>query len=170
MVGVWTRVANSTSAMAAACSNPERSVERLAEPNILLTCRFGYVQAPRQFAKPLRSSGLPGARVAAQRQWGAHGTSNLPPVRCIILSTCDAMDKSPGAGCWPRLGWRPLRGCCTGCRRPPSSADVKVVNVLATVRDKKGQIVRDLTRSEFLLDEDGRPQPINTSPRKAICH
>ncbi len=43
---------------------------------------------------------------------------------------------------------------------PTFSADVKVVNVLATVRDKKGQIVRDLTKSDFLLDEDGRPQSI----------
>jgi VWFA-related protein len=47
-----------------------------------------------------------------------------------------------------------------GQQVPTFSADVKVVNVLATVRDKKGQIVRDLTRSEFLLDEDGRPQSI----------
>ena len=36
------------------------------------------------------------------------------------------------------------------------SADVKVVNLLATVRDKQGQIVRDLTKDDFLLDEDGR--------------
>ena len=40
------------------------------------------------------------------------------------------------------------------------SANVKVVNVLATVRDKKGQIVRDLTKEDFSLDEDGRPQAI----------
>ncbi len=44
---------------------------------------------------------------------------------------------------------------------PPSfSTDVKVVNVFATVRDKKGEIVRDLTKNDFLLDEDGRPQTI----------
>ena len=40
------------------------------------------------------------------------------------------------------------------------SADVKVVNLLATVRDKQGQIVRGLTKDDFLLDEDGRPQTI----------
>ena len=45
---------------------------------------------------------------------------------------------------------------------PPStfSADVNVVNVLATVRDKDGKIVRDLTRGDFTLLEDGRPQAI----------
>jgi VWFA-related protein len=38
------------------------------------------------------------------------------------------------------------------------SADVKVVNVLVGVRDKKGEIVRGLTRRDFTLEEDGRPQ------------
>ena len=40
------------------------------------------------------------------------------------------------------------------------STDVKVVNVFATVRNKQGQIVRDLTKDDFQLDEDGRPQTI----------
>jgi VWFA-related protein len=40
------------------------------------------------------------------------------------------------------------------------STDVKVVNVLATVRDKQGKIVRSLTKDDFTLTEDGRPQAI----------
>lgn len=40
------------------------------------------------------------------------------------------------------------------------STDVKVVMVFATVRDKQGQVVRNLTKDDFLLDEDGRPQTI----------
>jgi VWFA-related protein len=40
------------------------------------------------------------------------------------------------------------------------STDVNVVNVFATVRDKKGQIVRNLTKDDFALAEDGRPQTI----------
>jgi VWFA-related protein len=43
---------------------------------------------------------------------------------------------------------------------PTFSTGVKVVNLFATVRDKKGQIVRDLTKDDFLLDEDGRAQEI----------
>src|SRR5580700_1742210 len=39
-------------------------------------------------------------------------------------------------------------------------AGVKVVNLFATVRDRKGQIVSDLTRDDFLLDEEGRAQTI----------
>ena len=45
-------------------------------------------------------------------------------------------------------------------QQPTFSTDVKVVNVLATVRDKKGQIVKDLNKENFTLLEDGRPQTI----------
>ncbi len=43
---------------------------------------------------------------------------------------------------------------------PTFSSNVKVVNVLATVRDKHGQIVSNLTKDDFKLEEDGRPQTI----------
>jgi VWFA-related protein len=57
---------------------------------------------------------------------------------------------------WPAV--RYLRG--QEQQRPSFSADVKVVNLFATVRDKKDQIVRNLTKDDFLLDEEGRPQTI----------
>ena len=34
------------------------------------------------------------------------------------------------------------------------------MNVLVNVRDKQGKIVHDLTKDDFTLDEDGRPQTI----------
>jgi VWFA-related protein len=40
------------------------------------------------------------------------------------------------------------------------SADVKVVNVLATVRNKDHQLINNLTQDDFVLTEDGRPQTI----------
>jgi VWFA-related protein len=40
------------------------------------------------------------------------------------------------------------------------SVDVKVVTLPVTVRDKHGQIVRNLTKDDFALQEDGRPQMI----------
>ena len=43
---------------------------------------------------------------------------------------------------------------------PTFSSDVKVVNVLATVRDKHGQIVNNLTKDDFKLQQDGQPQNI----------
>jgi Mg-chelatase subunit ChlD len=56
---------------------------------------------------------------------------------------------------------RLLRGQTGQDQAPPNfSTDVKVVNLFATVRDKKGEIVHGLTKDDFLLDEDGRPQTI----------
>lgn len=43
---------------------------------------------------------------------------------------------------------------------PTISKEVTVVNVFATVRDKHGEIVRNLTKDDFSLAEDGRPQEI----------
>src|SRR5690242_6219132 len=40
------------------------------------------------------------------------------------------------------------------------SVTVKVVNVPATVRDKHGQIVRSLSKDDFILEDDGRPQTV----------
>jgi len=47
-----------------------------------------------------------------------------------------------------------------GQQQPSVTVQVKVVNLLATVRDKHGQIVRNLTKDDFTLEEDGRPQTI----------
>jgi VWFA-related protein len=49
---------------------------------------------------------------------------------------------------------------------PTYSADVKVVNMLATVRDKHGAIVKNLERDAFALEEDGRPQVIRYFARE----
>jgi VWFA-related protein len=43
---------------------------------------------------------------------------------------------------------------------PTFSANVKVINVFATVRKKSGEIVRDLTKDDFALIENGKPQTI----------
>lgn len=43
---------------------------------------------------------------------------------------------------------------------PPISVNVKVVNVLASVHNKKGEIVRNLNKDDFELEEDDRPQTI----------
>jgi len=47
------------------------------------------------------------------------------------------------------------------------SVEVKVVNVLATVRDSRGNIVNTLEREDFILEEDGRPQTIKYFAREA---
>jgi VWFA-related protein len=54
-----------------------------------------------------------------------------------------------------------------GPPQPSFSADVSVVSVLATVRDKDGKIVRDLSREDFTVLEDGRPQTIRYFSRQS---
>ena len=56
------------------------------------------------------------------------------------------------AFCGGRWAW--------GQDQPTFSTEVKVVNVLATVRNKTGSLVGDLGKDDFSLSEDGRPQTI----------
>lgn len=49
---------------------------------------------------------------------------------------------------------------------PVFKSNVKVVNVLATVRDKKGEIVTNLTKEDFILQDDGHPQTIRYFARE----
>jgi VWFA-related protein len=54
--------------------------------------------------------------------------------------------------CTSRFAW--------GQDQPTFTADVKVVNVLATVRNKTGALVGGLGKDDFSLSEDGRQQTI----------
>ena len=54
-----------------------------------------------------------------------------------------------------------------GADEPNFSADVKVVSVLASVWTKKNEIVRDLTKEDFLLFENGRSQAIRYFSRES---
>ena len=49
---------------------------------------------------------------------------------------------------------------------PTFSTGVQVVNLLATVRTKKSEIVRDLEKTDFTLLENGRPQTIRYFARE----
>jgi VWFA-related protein len=51
--------------------------------------------------------------------------------------------------------------------QPTFSTDVKVVDIVATVRTRKNEIVRDLTKDDFLLFENGRPQTIRFFSRES---
>src|SRR5689334_25364462 len=47
------------------------------------------------------------------------------------------------------------------------STDVRVVNVLATVRDRQGRIIRDLEQADFSVAENGHPQAIRYFSRES---
>jgi VWFA-related protein len=65
------------------------------------------------------------------------------------------------------LALAPLTRLLGAPQSPPTfSSDVKVVNVLATARDKKGQIVTDLKQEEFHIEDDGQSQTIRYFARE----
>ncbi len=49
---------------------------------------------------------------------------------------------------------------------PTISVDVEVVNILVTVRDKQGGLVSNLEKSDFVVEEEGRPQTIRYFSRQ----
>src|SRR5262249_26664930 len=65
------------------------------------------------------------------------------------------------------LAW--LRVLQTGVwsQEPSIAVDVKVVNLPVTVRDKHGTIVQNLSKDDFVLQEDGRPQTIKYFSRES---
>jgi VWFA-related protein len=60
-----------------------------------------------------------------------------------------------------------LRSLVRAQEEPTFSTDVRVVNVLATVRDRQGRIIRDLAQADFSLSENGRPQAIRYFSRES---
>ncbi|HLI85215.1 MAG TPA: hypothetical protein VKV17_14950 [Bryobacteraceae bacterium] len=57
--------------------------------------------------------------------------------------------------------------CLYAQEQPVFSTDVKVVNILATVRNKSGALVGNLSQDDFLLLEEGRPQMIRYFARES---
>lgn len=49
---------------------------------------------------------------------------------------------------------------------PTIKVDVEVVNILCSVRNKRGGLVSDLAKDDFLVSEDGRPQQIKYFARQ----
>src|SRR5205085_3112409 len=48
----------------------------------------------------------------------------------------------------------------------PIKVDVDVVNILASVRDKRGGLVANLEKNDFTILEDGKPQTIKYFTRE----
>jgi len=63
--------------------------------------------------------------------------------------------------------WAGERLWCVQAPNVTFSADVNVVNVFVTVRDKDGHIVKNLSKEDFTISEDGRPQPIRYFSRES---
>jgi VWFA-related protein len=77
-----------------------------------------------------------------------------------------------GAAMWPAsrlLAWQqdPTRSDPAKGDPAKFSTGVDVVSVLASVRDKNGKIIHDLTKDDFTLEEDGKMQAIKYFAQQA---
>jgi len=60
-----------------------------------------------------------------------------------------------------------LAGLLHSQEKPKLSVEVKVVTFYATVRDKHGKLISNLSKEDFVLEEDGRPQTIRYFSRES---
>lgn len=102
-----------------------------------------------------------------------HAMCNAKPVPCIFLSEVFTDNQLTRRSLLSALSLFPAARLLSGQQtQPPEQApkystDVKVVNIFATVRDKSGKIIKDLTQNDFTLDEEGRTQTIKFFERES---
>jgi VWFA-related protein len=114
-----------------------------------------------------------GARLAAVAQIGetlpGRGLDQAVIAACAVLSGHLAFDMLVPEWLCPMVVTRRYfsmfaAAACAGFAKAQDattfSADVRVVNLFATVHDSQGHVVRNLTKDDFTLEEDGRPQTI----------
>src|ERR1700733_10839030 len=87
------------------------------------------------------------------------GSLRFSPLLCLFFLAPALESQTPGPPAPPAPS-PASQSPAPGTPTTALSVDVKVVNLPVTVRDKKGKIVRDLTKDDFELEEDGKPQSI----------
>jgi VWFA-related protein len=96
-----------------------------------------------------------GAAQQQQQQPSAQQPQTAPqpskPAPATPAAPSPSSPSAPGAAT-PSAGATPAA--------PPITTTVKLVTLYATVRDKKGKLVSNLDKSNFTVEEDGRPQTI----------
>ena len=102
-------------------------------------------------------------RTGPQRSHRSHGSS-LQRSKTLVIAAGFGLLAVAFASAQSAAGGQEASGQTAppGNGQPATtvSVQVNVVNVLATVRDKHGKIVNDLTKDDFVMTEDGRPQTI----------
>jgi VWFA-related protein len=86
------------------------------------------------------------------------GFFRISPLLCLLLlaPALESQNSNAAPAATPPAAQSPTPGTPT----TTLSVEVKVVTLPVTVRDKKGKIVLNLTKDDFELEEDGKPQSI----------
>ena len=88
------------------------------------------------------------------------GVALLAGSFALIVARAAPAEPIPGAGSHQSAAPSTNAGSNKDDSATTVAVQVNVVNVLATVRDKKGKVVPDLAKDDFALTEDGHPQNI----------
>jgi VWFA-related protein len=82
-------------------------------------------------------------------------------VLCSVAAIAQQQSPQPATAPAAQSGEPKLKGETETAQSDQKiSVEVKVVNVLASVRDKKGKTIADLSKDDFVLTEDGAPREI----------
>jgi VWFA-related protein len=97
---------------------------------------------------------------------------SLSLIALFFLTALGAMaqtQQAPQKQTQPSQSEQQSPGSPASVERAPSkiAVQVKTVSVLATVRDKHGKIISNLSKDDFSVEEDGRPQTINYFARES---
>jgi len=110
------------------------------------------------------SPGLPALGTARQQQQSSQQQGQQPPPQQPAQPAQAQQQTVPP-------GQQPSPAQPQPAKQAPDQAKIsvetKMVQVFATVRDKHGQIVDTLTKDDFAVDEDGRPQTISYFARES---
>jgi VWFA-related protein len=95
-------------------------------------------------------------------------SSRLIPLILLIPCVCAAQQAAPGAAGAAQTAAGSTAGAA-GADQPAATLQVQAREVLlpVTVRDKKGELVTNLTAGDFTLTEDGHPQSIKSFSRES---
>jgi VWFA-related protein len=85
------------------------------------------------------------------------GLTRIPPLFCLLL-LAPVLQSQNSSGPPPAAASPAAQSTASPVTTIP--VNVKVVTLPVTVRDKKGKIIRDLTKDDFDLQEDSKPQSI----------
>ena len=127
----------------------------MTSPDIGVTARQSRTQNKLQRLKPAEGNFLLARLKPGRPQISENSRRSATNLR-------NRNAKHPLKGCLALLMTALLlpQGSLAGQDQPKIAVEVKVVNVLATVHDKHGQIVSNLGQNDFVLQEDGHPQTI----------
>ena len=107
-----------------------------------------------------RTTSVTGTSLGQGRSKAGHGgKGKIPCGRALLLIAICVL--ACGAAAYSRQQNATPANQQATSQQPAIKTTVKMVSVLATVRDKHGKIVANLTKDNFTLTEDGHPQTIS---------